>query len=207
MTRVALQIFFLSIFLHSFLFQSFIPIGTFLEQNTIVECIMVENTGCSACHNTYLTMIKPFYDEYQDNDSLNFTLIDVFTAEGNNLFVQEINRLNINPNDHGILPWVIFVWNDSQNIELLDITELEAIEETFLSILDSLKEKTDITTSNTTSETDTTTSNTTSETDPLSHSDDMLSWIMPSIGVITLVGIFTGGSGYLIYKFIWKSKP
>jgi hypothetical protein len=157
---------------------------------------MVETTGCSICHNTYLTMIKPFYDKYLDNDSINFTLIDVFTADGNNQFIQQITRLNISPNDHASLPWVIFVWNDSQNIELLDETELEAVEATFLSILDTMKSKT--TTSSIISS---------SETETITTSDNGFSWLIPSFGFITLVGIFAGGSGYLIYRFIWKSKP
>ncbi|MFX0086491.1 MAG: hypothetical protein ACFFAU_12545 [Candidatus Hodarchaeota archaeon] len=198
MTRVALKIFFFSIFIHSFLFQSILPTTPIPEQTTVIECIMVETSGCSVCHNTYLTMVKPFYDKYRYNDSINFTLIDVFTAEGNNLFVQQKNRLNITPSDHASLPWVIFVWNDSQNYELLDETELEVIEETFLSIFDSLIEKTDTTTSNIIS---------TSETDPVSSSDNNFSWIIPSIGIITAFGILTGGSGYLIYKYLWKSKP
>ena len=112
------------------------PISHSQAQGTPIECIIVESTGCSICHNTYLTLIKPFWDAYRDNNSISFQLIDVAKPNGFDLFFNETGRLNIDHNAHSLLPWVIFAWNDSQNVIVLDEGDLELVEETFLGIID-----------------------------------------------------------------------
>lgn len=136
MTRMAIQVsnftklFSLSLLL---IFLMISPLSHSQAQGTPIECIIVESTGCSICHNTYLTLIKPFYDAYRDNDSISFQLIDVAKPDGSDLFSNVTDRLNIT--EHGLLPLVIFAWNESQNVIVLDKGDLELVEETFLGII------------------------------------------------------------------------
>ncbi|MHA2306197.1 MAG: hypothetical protein ACXACU_12485 [Candidatus Hodarchaeales archaeon] len=171
------------------IFMMISPLTPFQAQVMPIECIIVETTGCPTCHNTYLTLIKPFYDAYRDDPSISFKLIDVVTPIGTEWFVNETTRLNINQTEHGLLPWVIFSWNDSQNVIVLDLEELESVEETFLAIIESLDETTIPNTKTTHSST--ITENTFS--------------LLPNVAIITILGVIVGGFSFLLYKYIWKA--
>ncbi|MHA2252258.1 MAG: hypothetical protein ACXAD7_17970, partial [Candidatus Kariarchaeaceae archaeon] len=141
MTKMAIQgKYFNNLFSFSvlFIFLMIFPLSYSHAQGTPIECIIVETTGCPSCHNTYLTLIKPFWDAYRDNSVISFQLIDVANPDGSDLFLNETNRLKINRTEHGLFPWVIFAWNDSQNVIVLDLGELDDVEETFLTIIESL---------------------------------------------------------------------
>ncbi|MHA2248020.1 MAG: hypothetical protein ACXADY_23940 [Candidatus Hodarchaeales archaeon] len=180
----------LNFFTFLFLFMMILPLTPFQAQVTPIECIIVETTGCPACHNTYLTLIKPFYDAYRDDPSISFQLIDVVTPIGTEWFYNETTRLNINQTEHGLLPWVIFSWNDSQNVIVLDEGELESVEETFLTIIESLN-GTMISNSKTT------------------HSSSVAENLfspLPNVAIITILGVIIGGFSLVLYKYIWKTR-
>jgi hypothetical protein len=179
------------------IFMMIPPLTPFQAQVTPIECIIVETTGCPTCHNTYLTLIKPFYDAYRDDPLISFKLIDVVTPIGTEWFVNETARLNINRTEHD-LPLVIFSWNDSQNVIVLDLGELESVEETFLAIIESLDETI-------IESLDESNIPNTKTTHSSSFAENLLSFL-PNVAIITILGAIIGGFSFLLYKYIWKTR-
>ncbi len=172
------------------IFLMIFPLSYSQAQSTPIECIIVETTGCPTCHNNYLTLIKPFWDAYRDNDAITFQLIDVANPDGSDLFLNETNRLKINRSEQGLLPWVIFTWNDSQNVIVLDISELEFVEETFLTIIDSLNVAVISNTKNNSS----------------SSVAEILFSFLPNVVIITIYGAIFGGFSLILYKYFRKTR-
>jgi uncharacterized membrane protein len=48
-----------------------------------------------------------------------------------------MQRINVNITDHGLLPWVVFSWNETQT-QVLDANELELINSTFENIINDI---------------------------------------------------------------------
>jgi hypothetical protein len=107
------------------------------NEELIVDCILVYTSGCSLCYATYEESILPFYYSYQNEETLNFTFIDIHLDIDE--FLRTLDCLNINPSNYGYVPWVIFVWGEKQYI-VLDDSHLDIIEPTFHAILSELQD-------------------------------------------------------------------
>ena len=120
------------IFLFSvFLLLTTSPLPLSAQQN-LIDCYMIYTSSCPICLNKYNTYVKPFYDTYKDNETIDFFLIDISTDTA--LYESIIEALNINVSTLQGFPWVIFHWGDNQLI-IIDDRNLELIEVTFLAIL------------------------------------------------------------------------
>ena len=122
----------------SFLISSPIIFGVFVEvkshssYDTPIECLIIQFSACDDCVLKYQDFIKPFYDMYKDNDTITFTIMDASADTVS--FIDEMERLGINFNDYGNLPWVVFFWNETQKL-VLDADNLGLIAITFENIL------------------------------------------------------------------------
>ena len=100
--------------------------------DTPVECLIVRFSACNDCVLKYQNLVKPFYDQYKENDSITFTIVDASTDY--TIFINETQKLGINIGDYGDFPWVIFSWNETQK-QVLDVYDLGLIASTFENIL------------------------------------------------------------------------
>ena len=107
------------------------PENTLAASNDQIECIIVKNSGCPACDAKYLDFIEPFYEEYRDNESIDFIIFEATTDI--TILIDLLDRINLTLSDLSILPSVIFVWGNDQK-QVLDGDNLELINDTFQNI-------------------------------------------------------------------------
>ncbi|MHA1941840.1 MAG: hypothetical protein ACW97P_08945 [Candidatus Hodarchaeales archaeon] len=100
-----------------------------------INCVIVRYSVCPLCVAKYRDNIKPFYDEYHYNESINFTIIDLHPDIGTAL--EELENFNITFSDVSIPPTVIFLWGDNQK-QVLDGNNLGLIYDSFQSILEDI---------------------------------------------------------------------
>ncbi len=100
-----------------------------------IDCIIIKYSECPTCTSIFENEIRPFYEKYQYNETIEFTVIDAATQI--TLYLDIISELGINPSDYGNLPWVIFTWGEDQ-LQVFDVTNLDLIELTFETILSDL---------------------------------------------------------------------
>ncbi|WP_455142421.1 hypothetical protein [Candidatus Hodarchaeum mangrovi] len=110
------------------------PVPSHSAQPVLIECYIIYYSECSACMSKYSTYVKPFYNSYRDNETIDFLLIDTYTEIGLASYWDIIDSLDINTSTLQGFPWVIFHWGDNQLI-IIDERNLESIETTFLAIL------------------------------------------------------------------------
>lgn len=115
----------------SIIFNQVTPISILGDSSPLVDCIIIKYSECSICATTYELEIQPFYERYRDNETIDFTVIDAATQP--EVYWNVITGLEINVNDYGNLPWVIFSWGEQ--VEVLDAVHLDMIESTFNTIL------------------------------------------------------------------------
>lgn len=128
------QFFFLIILVNCIISNFFLS-SAFSEQKPLVKCTLIYISTCGTCLQVYQSQVKPFYDSYRYNDSIDFTIIDLATDI--ELFYQEIRRLEIDIEEYGYFPWVIFEWGDNKK-QVFDADNLDQVESTFLIILEDL---------------------------------------------------------------------
>ncbi|MHA2031755.1 MAG: hypothetical protein ACW99Q_20445 [Candidatus Kariarchaeaceae archaeon] len=105
--------------------------------DTTIECVIVQFNSCNLCVQKYRDIIKPFYDQYNNIDNITFLIIDASTNYS--FFQTEMQRIDVNITDHGLFPWVVFSWNETQT-EVLDANELGLIYSTFENIINDIYE-------------------------------------------------------------------
>ena len=128
-----ITLFFIPVFLVTTLFIGVVSgVSAHSTAETPIECLIVQYNACSDCVQKYRNYVKPFYDEYKENDSITFTIMDA--SADYTFFLEEMQRLGINAVDYGNFPWVIFFWNQTQK-QVLDADDLGLINSTFESIL------------------------------------------------------------------------
>ncbi|MFX0173405.1 MAG: vitamin K epoxide reductase family protein [Candidatus Hodarchaeota archaeon] len=111
------------------------PSSSLINQNNKIDCIIIYVSSCFECVEKYQDLIVPFYNTYRNNNTLNFTIIDF---SNDPLLVQaEIQKLNIDLGLYEGFPWVIFSWGAGK-VAVLDESHLDAIESTFLNILEDI---------------------------------------------------------------------
>ncbi|MHA1513203.1 MAG: hypothetical protein ACTSRJ_03980, partial [Candidatus Hodarchaeales archaeon] len=83
-----------------------------LSADTPIECLIVQYNACNDCVLKYRNLVKPFYDLHKDNDSITFTIMDA--SADYTYFLDEMQKIGVKVGDYGNLPWVIFLWNETQ---------------------------------------------------------------------------------------------
>jgi len=101
--------------------------------NDQIQCIIIKNSGCPACDAKYTDFIEPFYNEYRNNMSINFTILEAHSDI--DILLVELGKLNLTLLDISTPPAVIFIWGENQN-QVLDANNLELIYSTFQNILE-----------------------------------------------------------------------
>ena len=125
-----------STLLISTFFFGFIDLGKAeLQADEPVDCIIVLNSDCPDCLSKYATFVKPFYEDYRSNDSVDFAFID--WAQEMELFNDQMTLYNISVGDYRNPPWVIFIWDNDKTV-VLDIETIMADNEIILTTLDSI---------------------------------------------------------------------
>lgn len=126
---------FLVLILFTLFFLQLKPLIADPNQELLIECIVIYDSGCPVCNDNYLTNIKPFYDTYRYDNNTNFEVIDI--DKDYTFFLQEVDRLSIDFYGLGKLPWVIIRWGENQETGF-DYDNLKSIETEYLAILQDL---------------------------------------------------------------------
>ncbi|MFX1286455.1 MAG: PKD domain-containing protein [Promethearchaeota archaeon] len=125
--------FFTKFFIILCLAITLIPTTSGFSHTQSVDCILVHNSQCGSCENRYNKEVTSFYEKYQSDERINFKIYDIANLEEQDSFLKEIDRLGIDLNVYGDLPYVIFIWDT--NIQVLDATTLNTIDQNFQDIL------------------------------------------------------------------------
>jgi len=111
-----------------------ISLPTHSAQQSLIVCYLVYYSECPSCMIKYNNYLKPFYNTYRENETIDFLLIDTSTEIGQISYWDIIDTLNINTSTLQGFPWVIFHWGANQLV-IIDEKNLESVEATFLAIL------------------------------------------------------------------------